>query len=52
VAGEAGKPPLELIGPERLTDLAVEFKVGVQTEALEAYREDLRSVFDLTEAHP
>jgi restriction endonuclease Mrr len=50
VAAEPGKPPLELIGPDRLTDLALEFKVGIQTEPLEAYRESLESVFKLDEA--
>lgn len=45
VSEEAGKPPVELIGPDRLADLAVEFKVGIQTEPLEAYSENLATVF-------
>jgi restriction endonuclease Mrr len=45
VADEPGKPPLELIGPDRLADLAIEFKVGIQTEPLEAYSENLDAIF-------
>jgi restriction system protein len=45
VAGEAGKPPVELVDPDRLTDLALQYGVGVRSEAVEAYSEDLDSVF-------
>lgn len=50
VAAEEGKPPLELIDSDRLTDLAIEYKVGIRTEPLEAYQEDLRSVFEVAGA--
>jgi restriction system protein len=46
VAGEAGKPPVELIDADRLTDLALQYGVGVRSESIEAYTEDLDSVFD------
>ncbi len=45
VAGEAGKPPVELVNADRLTDLALQYGVGVRSEAIEAYSEDLDSVF-------
>jgi restriction endonuclease Mrr len=46
VASEAGRPPVQLIGPDRLADLALEHKVGIRTESLEAYQEDLASLFE------
>lgn len=45
VAGEAGKPPVELVNADRLTDLALQYGVGVRSEAIEAFSEDLDSVF-------
>lgn len=46
VAGEPGKPPIDLIDNDRLTELAIQFKVGVRSETIEAYSEDLDSVFE------
>jgi restriction endonuclease Mrr len=46
VAAEVGKPPIELIDADRLTDLALQYGVGVRSETIEAYNEDLDSVFD------
>jgi restriction endonuclease Mrr len=45
VADEYGKPQIDLIDPGRLTDLALQYGVGVRSEAIEAYSEDLESVF-------
>lgn len=41
VAEEAGKPPVELVDADRLTDLALQYGVGARSEAIEAYSEDL-----------
>jgi hypothetical protein len=46
VATEAGKPPVQLIGPDRLADLALEYKAGIKSESLEAHQEDLGSIFE------
>jgi restriction endonuclease Mrr len=45
VALEPGRPPVDLVDHERLTELAIQFKVGVKSETIEAYSEDLESVF-------
>lgn len=45
VAGEPGKPPVELVNADRLTDLALEYGVGVRSESVEAFTEDLDAVF-------
>jgi restriction system protein len=45
VAGEAGKPPVELVNADRLTDIALQYGVGVRSESIEAYWEDLESIF-------
>lgn len=45
VAEEFGKPPVDLVDADRLTDLALQFGVGVRSETIEAYSEDLDSVF-------
>lgn len=45
VAAEPGKPPVELIDNNRLTDLALEFKSGIRSGSLDIYREDLEGLF-------
>jgi restriction endonuclease Mrr len=43
VAQEPGRPPIKLIGPKELTDLALEFRVGVRSETIDLFVEDLES---------
>jgi restriction endonuclease Mrr len=45
-AAEPGKPPVELVDHDRLVDLAFEFKVGIRSESLEVYTENLEATFD------
>jgi restriction endonuclease Mrr len=45
VAVEPGKPPVELVDADRLTDLALEYGVGARSESVEAFTEDLDAVF-------
>lgn len=52
VADEAGKFPVELVDHNRLIDLALEFKVGIRTEPLDVYREDLKSAFSTEDTKP
>lgn len=47
VAAEPGKVPVELVDHERLLDLAFDYAVGIRSESLEAYSEDLPSVFEV-----
>jgi len=49
VAAEAGKPPVELVDADRLTDLALEYRVGVRSESVEAFTENLDAVFSEVE---
>ncbi|MHB8644096.1 MAG: restriction endonuclease [Gaiellaceae bacterium] len=49
VAGEAGKIPVELVDHERLLDLAFEFQIGIRNESLDAYSEDIESVFEVAD---
>jgi restriction endonuclease Mrr len=46
VVNEPGKTPVELVNHERLTELAVQYKVGIRSEPLDMYREDLQSLFE------
>jgi len=46
VAEEPGKPPVRLIGPDELTSMALDFKVGVDVEPLDLFRENLRGVYE------
>ena len=41
VAQEAGRPVVQLIGPDQLTDLAVEYRVGVTSQTIDMFSEDL-----------
>ncbi len=45
VAAEARKPPIELVDADRLADLALEYGVGVRSESVEAFTENLDAVF-------
>jgi restriction endonuclease Mrr len=45
VASEPGKSPVELVDHDRLVDLALEFKVGIRSESLDMYSENLKSAF-------
>ncbi len=48
VANEPGKPPVSLIGPEELTALALDYKVGADAEPVELFQENLQGVFEPT----
>lgn len=43
VADEPGRPPIELVGPDRLVDLALEYRVGVTSETIDMFTESLDS---------
>ncbi|MDQ5822071.1 MAG: restriction endonuclease [Actinomycetota bacterium] len=45
VAAEPGKTLVELVDHDRLVDLALEYKVGIRSESLEVYSENLGSAF-------
>ena len=46
VAQEPGKPPVSLIGPDELTALALDHKVGVEVEPMELFQENLVGIFE------
>jgi restriction endonuclease Mrr len=48
VAEEPGRPPIQLIGPDRLTELALEYRVGVSSETIDVFSEDLEASMPAT----
>ncbi|MEX0755292.1 MAG: restriction endonuclease [Actinomycetota bacterium] len=50
VAQEPGKPPVQLVGAEELAELALESRVGIRSESVEWFREELDAVFDPQDA--
>ncbi len=47
VASEPGKSPVELVDHDRLVDLALEYKVGIRSESLDMYSENLKGAFTI-----
>lgn len=45
VAAEPGRPPVELIGPDELAELAAEYGVGISARSVDLAFEDLDGVF-------
>lgn len=46
VAKEVGRLPVQLLGPDELSELALEFRVGIQSQVVEVFEENLDGVFE------